>query len=77
MQPSALLANRAIALQLTDAAKKHLATVDYDTAFCARTLKRAIQQELQDPISLAILESKYRTGSTVKVDVQDRTLVLE
>jgi ATP-dependent Clp protease ATP-binding subunit ClpB len=67
-----LLADRKITLQLTDRAKKHLAAVGYDPAFGARPLKRAIQQELQDPLSLAILEGKYREGSTVKVDVDEK-----
>jgi len=72
-----LLADRKITLVLTDAARKHLAQVGYDPAFGARPLKRAIQQELQDPLSLAILEGKYPEGSTVKADVKGGALVLK
>ncbi|PJF47229.1 MAG: ATP-dependent chaperone ClpB [Chloroflexi bacterium] len=72
-----LLAERKLALELTPAAKRHLAQVGYDPAFGARPLKRAIQHELQDPLSLAILEGRYREGDTVRVDARDGMLVLE
>jgi len=72
-----LLADRKLALQLTERAKRHLAQVGYAPAFGARPLKRAIQHELQDPLSLAILEGRYREGDTVSVDARDGQLVLE
>ncbi|MCS6849506.1 MAG: ATP-dependent chaperone ClpB [Anaerolineae bacterium] len=72
-----LLADRKLALELTPAAKRHLAQVGYDPAFGARPLKRAIQHELQDPLSLAILEGRYHEGDTVRVDARDGVLVLE
>jgi ATP-dependent Clp protease ATP-binding subunit ClpB len=71
-----LLADRKIGLELSEAAKKHLADVGYDPAFGARPLKRAIQSELQDPLSILILEGKYREGGTVKVDAFRGSLVL-
>ena len=70
------MADRKIGLTLTDAAKKHLADVGYDPAFGARPLKRAIQSELQDPLSMAMLEGAYREGSVVQVDAVDGELVL-
>ncbi len=63
-----LLADRKISLEISDAAKAHLAQAGYDPAFGARPLKRVIQHELQDPLSLAILGGQYREGSTVHVD---------
>ena len=71
-----LLADRKITLNLTDAAKQHLAQVGYDPAFGARPLKRAIQSKLQDPLSIAILEGRYHEGSVVTVDEQDGALIL-
>ena len=68
---------RKIALELTDAAKKHLADAGYDPAFGARPLKRAIQSELQDPLALAVLEGRYHEGDTVRVGAQDGVLVFE
>ena len=73
---SQLLADRKITLQVSERAKNHLAQVGYDPSFGARPLKRAIQHELQDPLSMAILSGKYREGSTVHVDEQDGALVL-
>jgi len=72
-----LLGDRKLTLELTEQAKRHLAQVGYDPAFGARPLKRAIQHELQDPLSLAILEGRYREGDTVRVDARDGRLVLE
>ncbi|MCL6509488.1 MAG: ATP-dependent chaperone ClpB [Anaerolineae bacterium] len=72
-----LLGDRKLTLELTEQAKRHLAQVGYDPAFGARPLKRAIQHELQDSLSLAILEGRYREGDTVRVDARDGRLVLE
>ncbi len=72
-----LLAERKLALELTTRAKQHLAQTGYDPAFGARPLKRAIQSELQDPLSLAILSGRYREGDTIRVDARDGTLVIE
>jgi ATP-dependent Clp protease ATP-binding subunit ClpA len=33
-------------------------------------LKRAIQKEILDPLSLQILEGKFKEGDTIKVDVR-------
>ncbi len=71
-----LLADRKISLEVSEAAKRHLAAIGYDPAFGARPLKRAIQHALQDPLSLAILEGRYREGDTVHVDVENGELVL-
>ncbi len=71
----ALLAERKITLELSPAARKHLAAAGYDPAFGARPLKRAIQSELQDPLSMAILEGRYHEGSIVKVDAKNGELL--
>jgi ATP-dependent Clp protease ATP-binding subunit ClpB len=73
---SQLLADRKITLQVSERAKSHLAQAGYDPSFGARPLKRVIQHELQDPLSVAILSGKYREGSTVHVDERDGGLVL-
>ncbi len=72
-----LLAERKITLHVTQAAKRHLAQAGWDPAFGARPLKRAIQRELQDPLSLAVLEGRYREGSVVTVDADGDALVLK
>ncbi len=66
-----LLAERRITLELTDNAKLYLAQRGYDPVFGARPLKRAIQRDLQDPLSLYILEGKIHEGTHILVDSPD------
>jgi ATP-dependent Clp protease ATP-binding subunit ClpB len=65
------LEERHIRLELTDAAKTHLALVSYDPHFGARPLKRAIQKELETGLSRQILEGRLRDGQSVVVDFDD------
>ncbi|RME99242.1 MAG: ATP-dependent chaperone ClpB, partial [Chloroflexi bacterium] len=69
-----LLAERKIDLELTDAAKYHLAEVGFDPTFGARPLKRAIQRELQDPLALALLNSEFQEGDTIRVSFKEDTI---
>ena len=63
------LADQKLTLTLTDAAKLHLAREGYDPVYGARPLKRVIQRELLDPLSLQILEGSFREGDTIVADV--------
>ena len=65
------LAARGLRMELTDAAAELVASHGYDPVYGARPLKRAIQHDILDPLSLAILEGKYREGSVIKVDCED------
>ena len=58
----ALLAERKIALDITDAAKRWLADAGYDPVYGARPLKRTIQRSLQDPLARMILEGRIGDG---------------
>jgi ATP-dependent Clp protease ATP-binding subunit ClpB len=64
----ALLAERKIALEVTDAAKRWLADAGYDPVYGARPLKRTIQRSLQDPLARMILEGRIGDGDLVTVD---------
>jgi len=63
-----LLAQRDIALTLTDAAKDRLAEVGYEPAYGARPLKRAIQELLLEPLSQKIIAGEISNGRTIRVD---------
>jgi ATP-dependent Clp protease ATP-binding subunit ClpB len=63
----ARLADRHIAVELSDAARTHLVRSGYDPAYGARPLKRAIQKEIETPLARLILEGKLRDGQTVDV----------
>jgi ATP-dependent Clp protease ATP-binding subunit ClpB len=62
------LAEREMALELTDAAKDHLASEGWDPAFGARPLKRAIQQRIENPLASRILAGEFGPGDTILCD---------
>lgn len=65
----ALLADRKLTLHLTDAAKSYIAEQGYDPVYGARPLKRTIQQLLQNPLAMAVLEGRFSEGDVINVDV--------
>jgi ATP-dependent Clp protease ATP-binding subunit ClpB len=71
------LAERGLILELTDAAKEHLAEAGWDPTYGARPLKRAIQRLVENPLALRLLEGDFEEGDTVRVDVKDGELVFE
>jgi ATP-dependent Clp protease ATP-binding subunit ClpB len=72
----ALLKDRKVTLNLTDAARRWLARVGYDPVYGARPLKRTVQKHLQDPLAELILAGQVPDGSTVNVDEGDGRLAL-
>jgi len=62
------LGERRITVDITEAAKQHLARVGYDPVFGARPLKRAIQREVETSIARLIVAGKVTDGGTVRVD---------
>ncbi|HYR57823.1 MAG TPA: AAA family ATPase, partial [Chthoniobacteraceae bacterium] len=59
------LAAQKLTLNITDAAKLHLAREGYDPVYGARPLKRAIQRDLLDPLSMEILAGKFHEGAVI------------
>lgn len=68
------LENQKITLELSDAAKALIASHGYDPVYGARPLKRAIQKDILDPLSMDLLEGKFYEGQTVRVDAKDGAL---
>ncbi|MFK5954779.1 MAG: AAA family ATPase [Desulfobacterium sp.] len=66
-QLNARLAQRKIHITLDEAALEILARSGYDLAFGARPLKRAIQQHLENPLSLALLNGTIKDGQSLIV----------
>ena len=66
------LLERRIQLKMTERAKEWLANKGFDPAYGARPLKRVIQKEIQDKLALRILEGKFKEGSAVTADVDER-----
>ena len=69
------LAERDLALELTDAALDHLAEAGFDPVYGARPLKRVIQHEIENQLAQDILAGKFLAGQVIKIDVQDEELV--
>ncbi|HKR62537.1 MAG TPA: ATP-dependent chaperone ClpB [Thermoanaerobaculia bacterium] len=71
-----MLEERGLTLEISDAAKEHIAREGYDPAFGARPLKRALQRLIIDPLALFLLEGKFKPGDTVFVNMSDGKLEL-
>jgi len=68
------LAEHALVLELTDAAKQILAEKGYDPEFGARPLRRVITNMVEDRLSDGILAGTFKLGSTIRIDAQDGEL---
>ncbi|MBW6477321.1 MAG: ATP-dependent chaperone ClpB [Chromatiales bacterium] len=71
------LAERDLALELSEAALDKIGEAGFDPIYGARPLKRAIQQYIENPLAQAILSGRYLPGDTVRVAVQDDKLVFD
>src|SRR5436190_2184368 len=56
-----------IRVDFADAALKAVAKAGYDPVYGARPLKRAIQQEIENPLAREILAGRYAAGDAIKV----------
>ncbi len=67
------LADRDMRIHLSDAARDKLAEAGFDPVYGARPLKRAIQQQVENPLAQEILQGKFKPGDLIEVGVdQDR-----
>jgi ATP-dependent Clp protease ATP-binding subunit ClpA len=71
------LAQQNLTLDVDAAAKKLLASEGYDPQFGARPLKRAVQEHLLNPLSMKLLEGKFKPGDKIKVTAKDDVLVFQ
>lgn len=69
------LADRDIALEVSEAALDKLGEAGFDPVYGARPLKRAIQHQLENPLAQDILAGKIAAGDTVSADVEDGEIV--
>ncbi len=68
------LAERDISIELSDAARDKLADAGFDPVYGARPLKRAIQQQVENPLANAILQGNFESGDVIQVEVVGETL---
>jgi ATP-dependent Clp protease ATP-binding subunit ClpB len=68
------LAERELGLTLSDAALDRLGEAGFDPVYGARPLKRAIQQQLENPLAQEILAGRFQPGQVIEVDVEGERL---
>ena len=61
------LAQRDMAIDISDAALAKLADAGFDPVFGARPLKRTIQNEIENPLAQGILKGEFPAGGKIKV----------
>lgn len=66
-----------MSLEVSEAALHKIAEAGFDPLFGARPLKRAIQQQIENPVSRLILEGKYGPRDTILIDVKDGEMVFD
>lgn len=71
------LTQQNLTLDVDAGAKKLLAREGYDPQFGARPLKRAVQDQLLNPLSMRLLEGEFKPGDKIKVTAKDEALVFQ
>ena len=69
------LAERELTLEISEAAMQVIADVGYDPTFGARPLKRAIQQQIENPLAQDLLAGKFAAGDTIHIETKNGKLV--
>ena len=69
------LKNKKIEIKVTETAKEFLAEKGFDTNLGARPLKRVIQREVLDPLSLKIVSGEVKEGERVMVDFNQEKII--
>jgi ATP-dependent Clp protease ATP-binding subunit ClpB len=68
------LAERDLKLTLDDNAMEQLASAGFDPVYGARPLKRAIQQQVENPLAQRLLAGDFVAGDTIHISVEGTTL---
>jgi len=71
------LAQLEMKIEIDDSALSEVAAAGFDPVFGARPLKRAIQSQLENPLSRAILEGRFAAGDTIRVACESGVMRFE
>ncbi|MDQ9171773.1 ATP-dependent chaperone ClpB [Oxalobacteraceae bacterium R-40] len=71
------LAKMEMKLNISDRALEKIAEAGFDPVYGARPLKRAIQHQIENPLSKAILQGNFGPKDTIIVDVKNNELAFE
>ncbi len=64
------LTEQGLTVELRDAARKWLARQGYDANFGARPLRRAMQRFVEGPLSVQLLQGRFKAGDCVIIDAK-------
>ena len=64
------LAQRELAIQVSNGALDYIAKIAYDPVYGARPLRRVIQNRIENPLAQEVLKGSYTSGDTVIVDLE-------
>jgi ATP-dependent Clp protease ATP-binding subunit ClpC len=67
---------KGVTMEVTDATMDWLGEKGYDPVFGARPLRRVIQDEIEDRLSDALLESRFSEGDRVRIDMEAGEIIL-
>jgi len=73
----ARLKSRKLTLEVSDAAKALIAKRGYDPDYGARPLKRVIEKQILNPLSLEILGKEHSENAVIRVDAKNGEFVFE
>jgi ATP-dependent Clp protease ATP-binding subunit ClpB len=65
------LTEKALSIELSASAVELLCEKGYDRDFGARPMRRVFQREIQNPLAIELLSSRYQGGDQIRVDVSD------
>ena len=71
------LAERQLKLEVSESALDLLGDIGFDPVYGARPLKRAIQQQLENPLARKLLAGEFNSGDTIHVDAKAGHLTFE
>ena len=66
-----------IDIQLTDKAKEYFAEIGFDPVYGARPLKRALQREILNPLSMKLLDRTFKDGDMVEIDFEGNKIIFK
>ncbi|TSC94816.1 MAG: ATP-dependent Clp protease [Candidatus Berkelbacteria bacterium Athens1014_28] len=71
------LKKQGLALLFSNETKKYLAEVGFSEEHGARQVRRAITENIEDPLSEALIAEKYKKGEKIKIELIDKKIVLK
>jgi ATP-dependent Clp protease ATP-binding subunit ClpC len=64
-------------IELRKKTKEFLVNKGYDEKYGARPLRRILQKEVEDPLSIEILKGKFKSGSSIIVEVKNEKIAFK